>query len=80
MTITDYIIILLFSLLILFIGLSFSKTSGKGMKSFFAAGGLFPGGSTVYPCLWDLFQQAPLWFGDRLHTLPDLFQYPFNGP
>ncbi len=42
MTITDYIIILLFSLLILFIGLSFSKTSGKGMKSFFAAGGAVP--------------------------------------
>ncbi len=42
MTITDYIVIVLFSLLILFIGLSFSKTSGKDMKSFFAAGGAVP--------------------------------------
>ena len=42
MTITDYIVIILFSLLILFIGLSFSKTSGKDMKSFFAAGGAVP--------------------------------------
>lgn len=42
MTITDYIVIVLFSLLILFIGLSFSKTSGRDMKSFFAAGGAVP--------------------------------------
>lgn len=42
MTLTDYIVIVLFSLLILFIGLSFSKTSGKDMKSFFAAGGAVP--------------------------------------
>jgi SSS family transporter len=38
----DYIVIALFSLLILLIGLSFSKTSGKDMKSFFAAGGAVP--------------------------------------
>jgi len=42
MTVTDYVVILLFSLLIVFIGLSFSKTSGKDMKSFFAAGGAVP--------------------------------------
>lgn len=42
MTTLDYFIIVLFSILILFIGLSFSKTSGKDMKSFFAAGGAVP--------------------------------------
>jgi len=42
MTILDYFIIVLFSILILVIGLSFSKTSGKDMKSFFAAGGAVP--------------------------------------
>ena len=42
MTITDYIVVVLFSFLILFIGLSFSKTSGRDMKSFFAAGGAVP--------------------------------------
>ena len=42
MTITDYIVIVLFSLLIFFTGLSFSKTAGKDMKSFFAAGGAVP--------------------------------------
>ncbi len=42
MTLPDYIIIVLFSVLILAIGLSFSKTSGKDMKSFFAAGGAVP--------------------------------------
>jgi solute:Na+ symporter, SSS family len=42
MTVTDYIVILLFSLLIVLIGLSFSKSSGKDMKSFFAAGGAVP--------------------------------------
>jgi solute:Na+ symporter, SSS family len=42
MTVIDYIVILLFSLLIVLIGLSFSKTSGKDMKSFFAAGGAVP--------------------------------------
>jgi len=39
---TDYIVILAFSLMILMIGLSFSKTSGKDMKSFFAAVGAVP--------------------------------------
>jgi SSS family solute:Na+ symporter len=39
---TDYLVILAFSLLIFIIGLSFSKTSGKDMKSFFAAGGAVP--------------------------------------
>jgi SSS family transporter len=38
----DYLVIVLFSVLILVIGLSFSKTSGKDMKSFFAAGGAVP--------------------------------------
>jgi len=38
----DYLVILIFSLLIFLIGLSFSKTSGKDMKSFFAAGGAVP--------------------------------------
>lgn len=42
MTLLDYFIIILFSILILVIGLSFSKTSGKDMKSFFAAGGAVP--------------------------------------
>jgi solute:Na+ symporter, SSS family len=42
MTTLDYFIIVLFSILILFIGLSFSKTSGKDMKSLFAAGGAVP--------------------------------------
>jgi SSS family solute:Na+ symporter len=42
MTPIDYFIIILFSILILVIGLSFSKTSGKDMKSFFAAGGAVP--------------------------------------
>ena len=42
MTLLDYFIIVLFSILILVIGLSFSKTSGKDMKSFFAAGGAVP--------------------------------------
>lgn len=38
----DYIVIVVFSLLILTIALSFSKTSGRDMKSFFAAGGALP--------------------------------------
>ena len=42
MTILDYFVIVLFSILILVIGLSFSNTSGKDMKSFFAAGGAVP--------------------------------------
>lgn len=42
MTVADYIVILLFSLLIVLIGLSFSRTSGKDMRSFFAAGGAVP--------------------------------------
>ncbi|MEN8249859.1 MAG: sodium:solute symporter family protein [Bacteroidota bacterium] len=42
MTITDYVTITVFAFLILAIGLSFSKTSGKDMKSFFAAGGAVP--------------------------------------
>jgi len=42
MTLLDYFVIVLFSILILVIGLSFSKTSGKDMKSFFAAGGAVP--------------------------------------
>jgi SSS family solute:Na+ symporter len=42
MTAPDYLVIALFSFLILVIGLSFSKTSGKDMKSFFAAGGAVP--------------------------------------
>lgn len=42
MTYIDYIVIVLFSLLILFIGLSFSRKSGGGMVSFFAAGGAVP--------------------------------------
>ncbi|MBX2875226.1 MAG: Na+:solute symporter [Saprospiraceae bacterium] len=39
----DYYIILLFSLLVVAVGLSFSR-SGKNMKSFFAAGGAVPWG------------------------------------
>jgi SSS family transporter len=42
MTPLDYLVIILFSLLIFAIGLSFSKSSGKDMKSFFAAGGAVP--------------------------------------
>jgi solute:Na+ symporter, SSS family len=42
MTITDYVIIVLFSILILSIGLSFSKTQSGDMKSFFSAGGAVP--------------------------------------
>jgi SSS family solute:Na+ symporter len=42
MTTADYIVIVLFSLLILFIGLSFSKKSAGDMRSFFAAGGSVP--------------------------------------
>lgn len=42
MTSIDYIVIVLFSLLIIFIGLSFSKKSGNDMVSFFAAGGAVP--------------------------------------
>lgn len=42
MTTLDYFVIVLFSILILIIGLSFSKASGKNMKSFFAAGGAVP--------------------------------------
>ncbi|MDP2338982.1 MAG: sodium:solute symporter family protein [Bacteroidota bacterium] len=42
MTSLDYIVIVLFSLLIIFIGLSFSKKSGSDMLSFFAAGGAVP--------------------------------------
>jgi SSS family transporter len=42
MTVTDYIVTGLFSLLIVLIGLSFSRTSGKDMRSFFAAGGAVP--------------------------------------
>lgn len=38
----DYIVIALFSLLIIFIGLSFSRKSGSDMVSFFAAGGAVP--------------------------------------
>ncbi len=42
MTSIDYIVIALFSLLIIFIGLSFSRKSGGDMVSFFAAGGAVP--------------------------------------
>ena len=42
MTGIDYIVIILFSLLIIFIGLSFSRKSGSDMVSFFAAGGSVP--------------------------------------
>jgi SSS family transporter len=42
MTSIDYIVIVLFSLMILMIGLSFSKKSGSDMRSFFAAGGAVP--------------------------------------
>lgn len=42
MTGIDYIVIALFSLLIIFIGLSFSRKSGSDMVSFFAAGGAVP--------------------------------------
>lgn len=42
MTTIDYIVILLFSLLILLAGLSFSRQGGSDMKSFFAAGGEMP--------------------------------------
>jgi len=42
MTNTDFWVIGAFILLIVAIGLSFSKTSGKDMKSFFAAGGEVP--------------------------------------
>ncbi len=42
MTTADYIVIAVFTLLIVFIGISFSGTSGKNMKSFFAAGGAMP--------------------------------------
>jgi SSS family transporter len=42
MVTADYIVIALFTLLIFAIGLSFSTTSGKDMKTFFAAGGAVP--------------------------------------
>lgn len=42
MTTIDYIVIAAFTVLIVFIGISFSGTSGKNMKSFFAAGGAMP--------------------------------------
>ena len=42
MTLLDYFVIALFSLLIMFIGLSFSKKSGSDMLTFFAAGGAVP--------------------------------------
>lgn len=42
MTTTDFWVIAAFALLIVLIGISFSKTSGKDMKSFFAAGGEVP--------------------------------------
>ena len=42
MTTLDYIVIVLFSLLILTAGLSFSRRGGSDMKSFFAAGGEMP--------------------------------------
>jgi solute:Na+ symporter, SSS family len=42
MTNTDFIVIATFSLLIILIGLSFSRKSGNDMISFFAAGGAVP--------------------------------------
>ena len=42
MTVTDYWVIGAFTVLVLVIGVSFSKTSGKDIKSFFAAGGEVP--------------------------------------
>jgi len=42
MTGADYIVVLLFSLLILFIGMSFARRSGNDMVSFFAGGGAVP--------------------------------------
>ncbi len=42
MTLLDYFVIALFSLMIIFIGLSFSKKSGSDMLTFFAAGGAVP--------------------------------------
>lgn len=41
MSTIDYIVILLFSLMILLVGMAFSR-SGSGMKSYFAAGGALP--------------------------------------
>lgn len=42
MTPLDYLVIILFSLMIFAIGLSFSRNAGKDMKTFFAAGGAVP--------------------------------------
>jgi len=42
MTPLDYLVIILFSLMIFVIGLSFSRNAGKDMKTFFAAGGAVP--------------------------------------
>lgn len=42
MSTLDYLVIALFSLMIIFIGLSFSRKSGSDMLSFFAAGGAVP--------------------------------------
>ena len=42
MTPLDYLVIVLFSLMIFAIGLSFSRNAGKDMKTFFAAGGAVP--------------------------------------
>ena len=42
MTLLDYLVIVLFSLMIFAIGLSFSRNAGKDMKTFFAAGGAVP--------------------------------------
>ena len=42
MGVTDTIVIIAFTLLIIFIGLSFSKRSAGDMVSFFAAGGAVP--------------------------------------
>ena len=42
MTPLDYLVIVLFSLMIFAIGLSFSRNAGKDMKTFFAAGGSVP--------------------------------------
>lgn len=42
MTPLDYLVIVLFSLMIFAIGLSFARNAGKDMKTFFAAGGAVP--------------------------------------
>jgi SSS family solute:Na+ symporter len=70
MTSIDYIVIALFSLLIIFIGLSFSRKSGSDMVSFFAAGGAVPWWINSLSLFMGFVSASTfVWLGGYFHTM-----------